>query len=679
MKTISMSTLLAMVLFLFLFLSAGFLNAAENNKMKELAKLSIEELISIKVTSVLKTPQSLDESPAAVYVMTADDIRRSGAMNIPDLLRNIPGVQVAEIEKDIYGVSIRGFNDIHSNKLLVMIDGRSIYNHIFSGVIWTNLNIFINDIDRIEVIRGPGSSVWGANAVNGVINIITKKTDDTKGAFVEFGGGNPRSQSGAVRYGGELGYDAGYRLFASWDAYSADYISQSGYDATGDMNSRMGGFRLDWDLNESNNFAFDGDLSRDDNYIETINPKNPDDNIRDLTIESRHLRGKWNHIFSEGSEMMFQTYYYHEERQNDYSYDTLDIELQHDYEMTARNHMVWGGGYRFTKDEMIKGLFGSYTFEPVKRNLHLFNLFVQDTYQLIPKKLDVTLGTKLEHNDFTGFEFQPGMRLLWTPHEKHTFWGAVSRAVRTPSRVDSDSKSQNGALPSMHLGPDGKPIPPRPGDPMPLSPNITKGDENFNSEDLIAYEIGYRVKPHKDMWIDFALFMNDYSNLSTYIERENSTFYYTNDMEGLTYGYELSIDYRPLKWLSFDASWSLIKMDMHLTDDRAVDFTYYVEETTPKNQFSLHSGVDILKNVELDIWLRHVDEIVLMRGVNETNPSMESTGGYTVFDTRLAWKPTNGVELSVTGRNLGGSHKEFSKYEVEESIYFQVKFDTGNW
>jgi len=546
-----------------------------------------------------------------------------------------------------------------------MVDGRSVYNHIFSGVIWGHMDVFMEDIERIEVIRGPGSSVWGANAVNGVINIITKKATDTKGTFVEFGSGNPDVISGGVRHGGNLGDNAAFRIYAKGFKSSNDHFSQPGFEAKTDLDSGMGGFKTDWNLGKSDRFNLQGEIIQSNVHMKEDNPMHPE-----MTIEHQgwHCLSQWRHTFSKHSKTAWQIYYQREERVDEYQFDTIDLDFQHDYEWftryQTRHQFSWGLGYRFITDEMNQGLIGRYTFDPATRDQQMISFFVQDTIQMIPDYLNLTLGSKVEHNDYTGFEIQPGLRMSFTPHERHTFWGAVSRAVRTPSRLDSDSFSKEQAPPSTQ----------GPGEP---GYTETRGNEDFDSEDLAACEIGYRTNPSDIIRFDLALFYNVYDNLSAYEKKERGVWVIANDMEGETYGLEVSVDYRPFKWWRLSGVWSYLEMDMRLKDEQTADLSEYMEQTNPQHQLSLHSAFDIGRQVKFDLWLRHVDSIRHMRPRNALNPIFNPIDDYTVFDARLAWKPLKTVEMSVTGRNLGGEHQEFTNYEVEERVFFNVKIEIG--
>lgn len=632
---------------------------ALESRVKELARLGIEELMHIKVISVLKTPQSLLESPAAVHVIHQEDIRRSGAENIPDLLRMIPGVQVAELDVNIYAISIRGFNDIHANKLLVMVDGRSVYNHIFSGVIWSHLGVFMEDIERIEIIRGPGSSVWGANAVNGVVNIITKKSQDAKGAFIEFSAGRPDIFSARARYGGDMSSNGAFRIYAKGFQSKTDHLSQPGFDSETRLDSRTAGFRADWDFGKSNDVSLQGGVIHYEKKSKENNPQ-PLSTTAFNETRNAHLSTLWRCNFSEQSKAEWRLYYQNETREGDYAFDVIDLDFQHDVEWIEQHRFVWGLGYRFISDEMIQGLLGNYTYNPRERKLHLFSLFVQDTVELSPDTLSLTAGSKLEHNDYTGFEVQPGIRLIWMPHERHTFWGAVSRAVRTPSRVDSDAETQSQAFL------------------LNKERVIIKGSADFEAEDLLAYEIGFRANPINNLWFDIATFYNMYDNLSAYEETKPGIWTINNDMEGDAWGLEISVDYQPVKWWRLGGAWSFLEMDMRLKNDRAADLTGYLEHSNPSHQFALHSAMDLGHRVEFDIRFRLVDSVLHQRPSFAVRVPGRETGGYATFDARLAWQPLDGVELSIIGRNLGGTHQEFTQYEVEESLFFNVAIQLGD-
>lgn len=645
--------MIATIIFLFILPTTFSVNADES-RMKELAKLSIEELINIKVTSVLKTPQPWSHTSAAITIITQDDIRRSGAVGIPDLLRTVPGVQVSKIEEDIYAITIRGFNDIHANKLLVMVDGLSVYNHIFSGVIWSHLDLFIEDIDRIEIIRGPGSSVWGANAVNGVINIITRKADKTQGAVVRFSGGSQNTVISGARYGGNLG-DTFYRFYVKGVEKCDDYLTQSGLRATGNIHSGMTGLRIDREFNNTDSLSFQGKFVRYMSDINEYNPRLQEQSARSVDQRAGHLQSQWRHTFSENSKTTLQMYYQYEKRKSDYRFDVLDFDFQHDYDLTSRHQVVWGVGYRRINDNLKKGLLGGYVYDPMESDLQLFSFFGQDTVQLVPDTLNMTLGSKFEHNDFTGLEIQPSLRASWMPSHRNAFWAAISRAVRTPSRIESDAMTQ---MPGIIQ---------------------TKGDKDFDSEDLTACEVGYRSNLSDNVLLDLALFYNIYDNLATYRKLDKNIWQITNNMEGETYGAEVMIDYRPMEGWRLYGAYSFLKMDMRLKNPLASDLTIYTEETSPRHQFVLYSAFDITEFVEADIWLRYVDKVRNMRPPNRITTTMDTIGDYTQIDARIAWKPTKNVTLSLTGRNLLANHKEFTQHEVEERIFFEMIFKTDVW
>jgi iron complex outermembrane receptor protein len=627
---------------------------AFENQAHELSMLSIEELISIKVTSVMKTSQSLSETPAAIHVLTQEDIRRSGATNIPDLLRIVPGVQVAELDSNIFAVSIRGFNDIHANKLLVLVDGRTVYNNIFSGVIWSFLTLIMEDIDRIEIIRGPGSSVWGANAVNGVINIITKNSYDTEGLFFEFGHGTQKSVYSTIRYGRIIDETLALRFYSKGLESCRCYMDASATCIKDKFNSKIAGFRADWVPFEKDEILIQGDFTHSEPEKSSINE------MRIIDNRSWNLLSRWNHKFSAKTETVFQMFYQGEDRKEDYQYDIFDVDFQLNYDWSSHQKIVWGLGYRFITDKLIKGLYGNYTYSPEVLDQNLFSCFFQDTFLLIPDKLSLSVGSKFDYNDTNGLEFQPGIRLSWNIDEKRNFWSAVSRSVRTPSRMDLDTiSSQSGE-----------------NDPKASKTQI-KG-KNVDSEDLISYEIGYRTKPLESLWFDIALFYNIYENLITRTEIEKNVWLIGNDMKGETYGIEVSTDIRPSSWCRFSAAWSLLEMDMHLKKTQAMDSTAYIESSNPRHQLSLHTAFTYGNQIELDIWMRYVDEIASMKFPFEQESSLDWIDSYTKFDVRLAWNLSKAIEISITGRNLGGSHQEFSTYEIEESVMLEITINPWN-
>ena len=481
--------------------------AATNTELSVLSSMSIEQLMDIKV-SILGPSETVSQTPAAVSVVTQDDIKRSGARNIPEALRLVPGLDVAQIDSSEWAVSARGFNDQSANKLLVLQDGRSIYTPLFSGVFWDVQDTMMEDIDHIEVVRGPGATVWGENAMNGVINIITKSAEDTQGWLVTGGGGTLERGFADVRYGGKIGDNACYRVYGTYSDHAGANLPD-GTEATNSWQMARGGFRVDGNASEQNSFTVQGD-----GYVGWIrqvlvdlyNPVPPftESIPDDWQVHGADVLGRWTHTFSDTSDVKLQAYYDYTSRKAaifDEERHTFDLSLQHEFALGGRNKVVWGLGYHVTTDTEQNN--PTISFNPAAQTENLYSGFLQDEIALVKDRLSLTLGSKLEHNDYTGVEYEPGARLLWTPWadsslrslSSQTFWASVSRAVRTPSRAEESFTAR---------------YPSNPASPIPV---INNGTIGFESETLMAYEIGYRVQPFEKLSFDLAAYYNDYDDL----------------------------------------------------------------------------------------------------------------------------------------------------------------------
>ncbi len=609
----------------------------------DLTELSIEELMNIEVTSVSKKQQKLIDAAAAVFVITAEDIRRSGATCIPDLLRIVPGLEVARIDTNRWAITSRGFNNYYASKLLVMIDGRSVYTPLFSGVYWDVQDTLLRDIERIEVIRGPGATLWGANAVNGVINIITKSAKDTQGGLVTAGVGNEEEYFGSIRYGASLGEDVFFRSYAKYFKRDSSAFS-SGDSADDDWDAFRAGFRMDCRISDSDSLIVTGDIYTGDEGQTLLS------GLADtVEVAGGNLSAHWNRIVSEASEMTIKGYYSRTEREDlllREVRDTLDFDFQNSVRLGEVQEIVWGLGYRFTQDET----FGSpvFSFDPDCRNDHLFSAFIQDEITLYDDQLQLILGSKFEHNDFTGFEIQPSIRVLWTPEEQHTIWAAVSRAVRTPSRSNHDMR-----LNGLVVG---------------LGYNLW-GDEDFASEELLAYEIGYRITPVANASVDMAVFYNVYDNLLT---NETGSIplirHFDNKVRGNTYGVEVAANWGISEHWKVAAAYTFLQIQQHL-DSSSTDITREDHEgDCPHNQINLRSYINLPHNLEFDQVLYYVD-----------NLPAKDVGSYIRIDLRLGWHPTDKLEVSICGQNLfDRRHQEYgdgegiAPTEVERSIYGKI-------
>jgi iron complex outermembrane receptor protein len=628
---------------------------AEIKSAAALKSMSLEQLMNIEVVSPARHEQKLSQTAAAIYVLTAEDLRRAGVTTLPDALRLAPGVQVAQVDAHTWAVSARGFNDIFANKLLVLQDGRSIYTPLFSGVYWEVQDTMFEDIDRIEVIRGPGAALWGANAVNGVINIITKKSRDTQGLLVRGGGGTEERGFGAVRYGGKLTDELHYRVFGMY--YDRDDSAvPGGGDAHDSWQTGRGGFRLDWEPNEQNAMLLEGDAyaaTMEQVYLTIFTPTGVVSGRGNDHVRGRYALGRWTHFFSDLSDLRLQLYYDRSERETlvfKEDRDNFDIDFQHRFALGERNNVLWGGGYRISWDNI--GSNGNISFGSPKQNIQLFSAFVQDELILIPDKLRLTVGSKFEHNDFTGFEYQPDGRLLWTPADQVTFWASISRAVRTPSRAEEDIFLKQLVSPV----------------PVPVT---FAGNKDYESEKLLAYELGHRWQPHAKVSLDIALFYNDYEELRTIepVPGNPLLFQAENRMHGETYGVEFAPAVQITDWWRVQAAYSYLQMQLH-KDSGSLDFTSEADEgRSPHHQFVLRSMLDLPGRVQFDAALRYVDSL----------PSI-GIDSYTVMDLRLGWKPIPSLDISLVARNLLDSqHPEFvpsfirtQVTEVQHSIYGKI-------
>ena len=628
----------------------------------QLKRLSLEELTKIEITSAARRPESLSLTPAAVAVLTPEDITRSGFTSIPELLRLVPGLNVARVDSQTWAITSRGFNDVFANKLLVMIDGRTVYTPLFSGVFWEVQDTLLEDIERIEVVRGPGATLWGANAVNGVISIITKHARDTQGLLISGGVGTEDRAITNVRYGVKINEAAFLRVYAKYlnRDNSALVNGEEAHDA---WDMYRAGFRLDWDPNSENAFTFQGDIySGDKDRIYTIPTATFP--FRGQVESSDHvaggnLLGRWAHTFSPGSQLTVQAYYDRTIRDTPIfseTRDTGDVDLQHRFAFGEHQELVWGLGFRTTRDDVTNTL--NVSLVPPKRTLNLFSAFVQDEISIIPERLGVTVGSKFEHNDFTGFEVQPSIRGWWTPATGQTLWASVSRAVRTPSRAESDVRIN-------------------PAPPVPLPPGTTTifGNPGMSAEEVLAYEVGYRVQPVERLTFDLAAFYNEYEQLRT-LERVRpgpiSPSVAANNLTGETYGVELSATAQPFERWRLQGSYSFLEIHLHRTrgsSDLSTERTG--EGSSPHHQVVLRSLLDLGWNIQFDSTFRYVDALPA--------PGIPA---YLAVDLRLAWSPRKNLEIALVGQNLlDDRHPEFTptfigteRTEVERSLLATVRW-----
>lgn len=645
----------------------------------DLATLSLEELMKIEVITSSRKSVRISNVDAAISVITSSDIRESGATTVPEALRLIPGLQVARIDANKWAISSRGFNGVFANKLLVLIDGRSVYTPLFSGVFWDSQNIPLYDIDRIEIIRGPGATLWGANAVNGIINIITRDAKETTNQYVSLGIGTENNFLGNVRFGKSLTDNLHFRMHARY--YSHDgFVDSNNVEQKDGWNVFRTGFRLDWDYSANTALMVQGDV-----YHENIGQlcriirsyKDTDFSNIDTTaqVTGANLLLRWEHIFSYTSDMAAQLYYDLYDRSDVIlcgQFHTADFDFQHRFGISSRNEMIWGLGYRFMYDNSSGTIY--VYLDPESRQTDIMSAFVQDEHTIIEDKMSLTIGAKFEHNYYTGLEIQPNIRLLYKASPLNTIWGAISKAVRTPSRVENDGRAIRNVWNLFGL---------------PLFGQL-HGTKSFGSEKLIAYEIGHRLSL-KNISYDIALFYNKYDNLRSYKlgemqhppDAENYyiiiPMYLQNNMDGESFGGELSLKLKPFTWCQFQANYAYLKINVFIPTDGTLNvfdrelnkFAKGTEGESPENQINLRSTFRLLQKLDLSLSYRWIDKI----------PQLH-VNSYSNLNVQLHYKVSDGINVNITGHNLLKSH--YTEYipafidirntDVERGVFAAIEY-----
>jgi iron complex outermembrane receptor protein len=615
--------------------------------------LTIEQLLDTKVLSASKKVETVAAAPAAVYVVTNEDILRAGVTNIPDALRMVPGVNVARADSNSWAISIRGFNSTLANKLLVLIDGRSIYNPVFGGVLWEAQNLVLADIDRIEVVRGPGGSLWGANAVNGVINIITKHTRDTQENIASVLYGN-EEENVVVRHGGSLGDNSFYRVYAKAFRNDASH-SPAGGDTYDKWDGFRTGFRADW----GSEFTLQGDAYRTSTqqrkaHFSLKPPYAPIEN-QEIVYEGVNLLGRWTDKRENGALLSVQSYIDWARRDEPLNFiddrTTYDVEAQYNFAALGAHELVTGAGFRFMADNETGN--NNVSFSPKQRRNSLYNAFLQDKITLSPEHWFLTLGSKFEHNEFSGFEVQPNVRLQWQPNHTQTFWSAVSRAVRTPTPVEEDLTSTLFTAAQIRAA---------------FVPN-----DDFKSEQLTAYELGYRQQITPTLSADIATFYNDYEHLATTtvqpVQLINNgvdplhllvPVKFTNDMKGKSRGAEAALNWSVNERLKIALNYTYLRLAVTALDPKQED----EELLYPKYQTGIKVFWNIGNSWTLDTWATHVDKL-----------PAGNVDDYTRLDINLSGQLTKALRFNLIGQNLlDNQHREFGSTqdvnaaEIERSI-----------
>ncbi len=620
---------------------------------RELLQLSLEDLMGVEVTSVARKSQTLADSPAAVFVISREDIRRSGATNIPDLLRMVPGVTVAQIDSNKWAVTARGFNGRFARKLLVLIDGRSVYTPLFSGVFWDAQDTMLEDIERIEVIRGPGATIWGANAVNGVINIITRDAQETTGGLVTAGAGSHERGFGSLRYGAEVGTWGAVRAYGKY--FNRDeQKTETNQPADDSWDMGRGGFRMDA-KSGLNSFNLQGDIYSGTERQTSFIPDQFAPPVYTRMLKSKvrvnggNILSRWNRALDDDGELSLRMYYdrtlWDEPTVGKVVYNTVDLDVTHRFNWWNIHETVWGAGFRYV-DEQLSPRNG-FSMNPATRNERLYSMFLQDDITLLKDVLHFIVGTKVEHNIYTKFEVQPSGRLIWTPTTRLSIWGAVSRAVHTPSRGESDNFLPQAAM----ANPAGAGFPP-----LLIA---TQGPGNLKAEEMMAYEAGVRIQAHERLTIDLAGFYNNYKRLIVYgvgpVQPVAGpppyllqTLVLNNSSNGESWGGEMALDWQvsaPLRMI-------LAYAYLNITDNTWVK--------APEHQASLRSQFELMPGVELDLWWRYVGESMDM--------TRNSLAEYLNLDARLGWRPVKSLELSLVGRNLLHQRLQEQRPEYLQSL-----------
>jgi iron complex outermembrane receptor protein len=637
---------------------------------QNLRDLTFEELANITVTTVSKKEEPLFRAAAAVTVLTNEDIRRSGATSVPEALRWVPGLDVAQISAADWAVSARGFNGLVANKLLVMIDGRTVYTPLLAGVFWDTFNPMLEDLDRIEVVCGPGGTLWGANAVNGVINILSKSARDTQGTLVYGGGGTEKLVQAGMRHGVALNEHTWVRVYASYNLVDEGRLpdGSGGHDG---FHLLQGGFRLDAEPVGPDRFTLQGDayhgqLARITSMATTTGVIDSD---QPIAVDGVNLLGRWARESSANSTLTVQAFWDHTFRNAitvQETRNTLDVDVQNNWKVTDRHAVTGGLGIRSSNDHTVAGVSGG--FVPADYDFRIFSGFVQDEITLLPDRLKGTLGVKLEHNSFTGFSVQPSVRLLWTPNVHQSAWASISRAVRNPTRADeaADFNVQYVA--------------PGAGNPLPIVVRAL-GNPDIASESLVAYEAGWRLQPHPRFSADLAVYYNDYNNLILGIPNMAGTFAETalpplhlvvpvqlrNAAAAHSYGGELSVSWQPSPGVRCSPFYSVLKVNAWLTQPDGGSLETLVN-SAPRQQGGLRTSFDLPADMKFDLNLRWVGAV----------PAY-AVAAYFEADVRFAWEIKPGFELAVTGQNLiHAQHNEFGpqniepRYELQRGIYFKM-------
>jgi iron complex outermembrane recepter protein len=617
---------------------------------RDLSQVPLEDLMNVHVTSVSKKEQNLSEAAAAIFVITQEDIHRSGASNVPDLLRLVPGLDVAQINANNWAISSRGFNTQFANKLLVLIDGRAVYTPLLGGVNWDTQDLPLEDIDRIEVVRGPGATLWGANAVNGVINIVTKTAAETKGGLMVAGGGTQGQGLATVQYGGTLGGITSYRVFTKYLNHGP-LPELDGFRGDDAWNLLHGGFRADTMISSKDSFTLQGDFYGGTEggtivHIFSIDPPIADDLDTRLDLSGGNVLSRWHHEFSGRSDTTLQFYFDNYTRTGPEASETrktIDFDFNHHMLWGARQDIIWGLGYRRTYSKTLGTI--DQAFNPPETALDMFNAFVQDTITLKSNRVFLTAGTKFENSYFAGYGVDPSIRLAWTPSKAETFWAAVSRATRSPAQRETGLSAALAVFPD----PEGSNTPVE---------VILFGNPKFIPEHVIAYETGYRAQAAGRLSLDVSLFYNQYDHLETlepgteFLQSSPAParfvlpIMFGNLMHGTTEGVEIFANLKLTDRWTLSPEYAFLEMHVHTkpASQDTLSATDY-QGSDPQHQAKLRSHVELSHGLSWDATANF-----------ESGLPFHHVASYTRLDTQLSWKFAERGEFSLVGQNLLQDH-----------------------
>ena len=642
---------------LYSMVTSVFANAGD----EDILEMDLANLMDVQITSAGRKSQALSDVSAAVYVIYREKLLDSGATTIAEALRLVPGLQVARINANRWAISSRGFNGTFSNKLLVQIDGRSVYTPSYSGVYWDLQHVLLEDVDRIEVIRGPGATLWGANAVNGIINIITLPASDTQGGLVSLGTGTHEKLMTGARVGTKLNTDTYARFYAMGNNRDSFVNASDGSDGNDGWKNAQTGFRIDGDKGIRHTWTLQGDIFQVDSEQDDTLPFSLDNYsfVENVKSHGGNILGRWTLKDAKHDILTVQAYYDFNTRDEpslDQTHHTLDMDFQHRFRPAAGHDVVWGMGYRMVRDDF------SSTFQvqmiPDAQTTNLFSGFVQDEITIIDDLLWLTLGSKIEHNDYTGVEIQPNARILWRPGERHSVWASVARAVRTPSRMEDSGRIIQGIIP------------------FPVYTEVSlNGSSEYDAEKLIAWETGYRYAAGTNFSADISLFYNQYTDLGGIVQGENWwSMYFANNVKGNTYGMEVAVTWQPMEWMETEFTYSCLQMD--ITGDAYSK--KMMEDTSPSHQAGLRLGIDLTKTLRLNLWARYTGKIKFV-DITNFDRYLHVIDDTVSLDANIRWRINGNIDFTVAGQNLldgdfmeYGSDSYLTPIEIQRTLYAKI-------